>query len=168
MGRAWRLAVVVTAALVVAVPASAMTDGGVGLSLEWPAQGVGTRGFGYDPTMGESHPGIDIGTLSSLDVRAAASGVVAAVGYAPGFEGYGNVVLVDLGFGLQVLYAHLSSVRVAAGDWVWAGELLGQAGAPATAPAPTCTSSCGTTGSPSTRRRCCRSRGEAASPRSPG
>jgi murein DD-endopeptidase MepM/ murein hydrolase activator NlpD len=128
MGRAWRLAVVVTAALVVAVPASAMTDGGVGLSLEWPAQGVVTRGFGYDPTMGESHPGIDIGTLSSLDVRAAASGVVAAVGYAPGFEGYGNVVLVDLGFGLQALYAHLSSVRVAAGDWVWAGELLGQAG----------------------------------------
>jgi murein DD-endopeptidase MepM/ murein hydrolase activator NlpD len=128
MGRAWRLAAVVTVALVVAAPAWGMTDGGLGLSLEWPARGVVTRGFGYDPVMGESHPGIDIGTLSSLDVRAAAPGVVAAVGYAPGFEGYGNVVLVDLGFGLQALYAHLSSVRVAVGDPVWAGELLGQAG----------------------------------------
>ena len=128
MGRAWRLAVAVASALVCVAPASAMPDGGVGVSLSWPADGVVTRGFGWDPTMGEMHPGIDIGTLRSLDVRAAAAGVVQAVGYAPGFDGYGNVVLVDMGFGLQALYAHLSSVRVAVGDAVWPGELLGHAG----------------------------------------
>jgi len=118
----------VAVALVCVAPAWGMPDGGVGVSLIWPAEGVVTRGFGWDPTMGEDHPGIDIGTLRSLDVRAAAGGVVQAVGYAPGFDGYGNVVFVDMGFGLQALYAHLASVRVAVGDTVWAGELLGHAG----------------------------------------
>jgi murein DD-endopeptidase MepM/ murein hydrolase activator NlpD len=128
MGRVLRLAAVTAAALVCSAPACGMTDGGVGVSLQWPADGLVTRGFGYDPTMGENHTGIDIGTLSSLDVRAAAPGIVEAVGYAPGFDGYGNVVLVDLGFGLQALYAHLSSVRVAVGAAVFPGELLGEAG----------------------------------------
>jgi murein DD-endopeptidase MepM/ murein hydrolase activator NlpD len=128
MGRVVGLAAAVAAALVCVAPAAAMTDGGVGLSLLWPAEGAVTRGFGWDPTMGEEHAGIDIGTLRSLDVRAAAPGVVEAAGYAAGFDGYGEVVLVRLGFGLEALYAHMSSVRVAAGDVVWAGELLGQAG----------------------------------------
>ncbi|HET8527267.1 MAG TPA: M23 family metallopeptidase [Gaiellaceae bacterium] len=128
MGRARWLAAAVAAALVCVAPAAAMTDGGVGLSLQWPADGVVTRGFGWDPTMGEEHAGIDIGTLRSLDVHAAAPGVVEAAGYAPGFDGYGEVVLVRLGYGLEALYAHLPSVRVAAGETVWAGELLGEAG----------------------------------------
>jgi murein DD-endopeptidase MepM/ murein hydrolase activator NlpD len=111
-----------------AAPALGMTDGGAGLSLSWPASGTVTRGFGYDPTMGEFHPGIDIGSLLSLDVRAAGPGVVEAIGYASGFDGYGNIVLVDMGSGIEALYGHLASVRVADGDVVFPGELLGQAG----------------------------------------
>jgi murein DD-endopeptidase MepM/ murein hydrolase activator NlpD len=87
-----------------------------------------TRGFGYDPWSGEEHKGIDIGSLRSLDVREAAPGVVEATGYAAGFAGYGNIVLVDLGDGLEALYAHLDSARVHVGDTVLAGELLGHAG----------------------------------------
>ena len=34
--------------------------------------------------------------LRSLDVRAAAPGKVVSVGYATGFEGYGNIVLVQV------------------------------------------------------------------------
>lgn len=120
------LAAVLT--LCCAAPAFGMTDGGVGLSLAWPAEGTVTRGFGYDPSSGEDHQGIDIGSLRSLDVRAAAPGVVEATGYASGFDGYGNIVLVDLGGGLEALYAHLASVRVRVGDLVFAGELLGHAG----------------------------------------
>jgi murein DD-endopeptidase MepM/ murein hydrolase activator NlpD len=41
--------------------------------------------------------GIDIGTLTSLDVTAAAAGVVAAVGYVPGYDGHGAIVVVDIG-----------------------------------------------------------------------
>jgi murein DD-endopeptidase MepM/ murein hydrolase activator NlpD len=125
-----RLGAALAAALTFAcaAPAFGMTDGGVGLSLDWPASGTVTRGFGYDATMGEFHSGIDIGSLRSLDVRAAGPGVVEATGYATGFEGYGNIVLVDMGSGIEALYAHLASVRVAAGDVVVPGELLGQAG----------------------------------------
>ena len=127
MGRAFA-ALAATLTLCCAAPAFGMTDGGAGLTLAWPASGTITRGFGYDPTMGEFHPGIDIGSLQSLDVRAASPGLVEATGYASGFEGYGNIVLVDLGDGLQALYAHLASMRVAVGDIVFGGELLGQAG----------------------------------------
>jgi murein DD-endopeptidase MepM/ murein hydrolase activator NlpD len=96
--------------------------------MTWPASGTVTRGYGYDPTMGEFHTGIDIGSLRSLDVTAAAPGVVEAVGYASGFEGYGNVVLVDLGDKYEALYAHLAAVAVAVGDRVVGGERLGTAG----------------------------------------
>jgi murein DD-endopeptidase MepM/ murein hydrolase activator NlpD len=125
-----RLAAAAAALLVCccAAPAFGMPDGGVGLSLEWPASGTVTRGFGFDPTMNEFHTGIDIGSLLSLDVRAAGPGVVEATGYATGFEGYGNIVLVDMGSGIEALYAHLASVRVSVGDTVFPGELLGQAG----------------------------------------
>ena len=116
MGRALRLVAAAAAALICAAPASAHTDGGPGLSLVWPASGTITRGFGYDGA--EWHPGIDIGTLRSLDVAAAAPGVVEAIGYAPTFEGYGNIVLVDLGHGLEALYAHLSEVGVTVGEQV--------------------------------------------------
>ena len=92
----------------------------------WPASGTITRGFGYDGA--EWHSGIDIGTLRSLDITAAAPGVVEAIGYAPGFEGYGDVVLVNMGSGLEALYAHLSSVSVNIGQQVLAGERLGLAG----------------------------------------
>src|SRR4051812_21079547 len=92
------------------------------LSFSWPAAGTVTRGWGWDG--GEFHKGIDIGTLQSLDVWAAAPGVVESVGYVTGFEGYGEVVLVDVGSGFETLYAHLSSVGVAPGDAVFTGQKL--------------------------------------------
>ena len=121
-----RLAAACAAALICAVPAGAHTDGGPGLSLVWPASGTVTRGFGWDGPAW--HPGIDIGTLRSLDITAAAPGVVEAVAYAPHFEGYGNIVLVDLGDGLEALYAHLAEIGVSVGDTVETGQKLGVAG----------------------------------------
>ena len=101
------------------------------LVLEWPAYGTVTDGYGY--RWGRMHLGLDIGLLRSLDVVAAAPGLVTATGWLPGYEGYGNVVLVDLGEGYSALYAHLTSVHVPVGRWVVRGEQLGQAG---------CTGSC--------------------------
>ena len=123
-----RLAAAGLSALVCAGPAAAHTDGGWGLTLAWPAQGTVTRGFGWDATMSEWHSGVDIGSLRSLDVVAAAPGVVEATGYASGFEGYGKIVLVNMGGGLEALYAHLDSVSVLVGDQVLEGEHLGEAG----------------------------------------
>jgi murein DD-endopeptidase MepM/ murein hydrolase activator NlpD len=123
-----RLAAAGLSALVCAGPAAAHTDGGWGLTLAWPAQGTVTRGFGWDATMSEFHTGVDIGSLQSLDVVAAAPGVVEATGYTSGYEGYGKIVLVDLGGGLEALYGHLDSVSVSVGAFVFSGERLGEAG----------------------------------------
>ena len=88
---------------------------------------------GYGPRWGRMHLGIDVGILESLDVRAAASGTVTAAGWLTGYEGYGNVVTVDAGGGYSVLYAHLSRSHVVPGQWLAAGESIGEAG---------CTGSC--------------------------
>lgn len=101
------------------------------LSLDWPADGTMTDGYG--PRWGRMHRGIDVGVLRSLDVRAGTGGTVTATGRLPGYEGYGNVVTVDLGHGYSMLYAHLAEARAVPGQWVSPGDPIGQAG---------CTGSC--------------------------
>jgi murein DD-endopeptidase MepM/ murein hydrolase activator NlpD len=101
------------------------------LVLDWPANGTVTDGFG--PRWGRMHLGIDVGILRSLDVVAAASGSVTAVGWLAGYEGYGNVVLVDVADGYSTLYAHLARADVRVGEWVVPGGPIGLAG---------CTGSC--------------------------
>ena len=91
--------------LVLAAPASAVPDGPLRpylrslepLSLDWPADGTVTDGFG--PRWGRMHLGIDVGILRRLEVRAAAAGTVTEVGWLDGYAGYGNVVTVDVGDG---------------------------------------------------------------------
>ena len=112
--------------LVCAPLALAHPGDGSGLSFVWPAQGTVTSPFGNDG--GRWHPGIDIGILRSLDIVAAAPGRVVAVGEPAGFEGYGEIVEVDVGGGFETLYAHLSQPLVAAGEEVWTGERIGIAG----------------------------------------
>jgi murein DD-endopeptidase MepM/ murein hydrolase activator NlpD len=96
----------------------------------WPAQGTITSPFGHDGY--RWHPGIDIGMLRTLAVKAAQPGVVERVGYPAGFDGYGQVVEVRHGK-YEELYAHLSAYRVKVGQKVWAGEHIATAG---------CTGSC--------------------------
>jgi murein DD-endopeptidase MepM/ murein hydrolase activator NlpD len=91
--------------------------------LDWPAQGTITT-----PFVAGGHPGIDIGILRSLNVRAAAPGRVLLVGEQTGYEGYGKIVLVDIGGGYQNLYAHLSRYRVRRGEEVGTDQRLGTAG----------------------------------------
>lgn len=125
--------------LVLAAPAYAVPDGPLDvylehlepLTLDWPAQGTVTDGFGY--RWGRPHLGIDVGILTSLDVHAARSGTVTEVGWLTGYEGYGSVVIVDVGSGYSVLYAHLSVAAVVPGQWVDDGDPIGTAG---------CTGSC--------------------------
>jgi murein DD-endopeptidase MepM/ murein hydrolase activator NlpD len=88
----------------------------------WPAQGSVTTPFSA------GHPGIDIGILRSLSVRAAQPGMVIKVGRPQGFEGYGNVVEVADGRGYTTLYAHLSGWRVRVGEQVRQGQRIGTAG----------------------------------------
>ena len=42
---------------------------------------------------------------------------------------YGNVVIIDHGFGLQSLYSHLSEIHVQKGETVQRGQIIGKTGA---------------------------------------
>ncbi|HEX4929299.1 MAG TPA: M23 family metallopeptidase [Gaiellaceae bacterium] len=120
-------------------PAIAVPDAPLGVYLEhlepltlaWPADGTMTDGYG--PRWGRMHLGVDVGILTSLDVRAATSGTVTASGWLTGYEGYGNVVMVDAGSGYSLLYAHLSEAQVVPDQWLAEGDPIGLAG---------CTGSC--------------------------
>ena len=114
------------AALVLPASASARVADGAGLGFLWPADGIVSSPFG--PRAGGFHPGIDIGSLQSLTVRAASSGRVAAVGTVAGYEGYGNVVLLAIGGGFTTMYAHLTRPIARAGSLVARGDTIGIAG----------------------------------------
>lgn len=93
------------------------------LVFAWPALGTITT-----PFIPGQHEGIDIGSLRSLDVTAAHAGRVIHVGYTTGFEGYGQIVDVEIEPGVETLYAHLAAMDVRIGQFVRPGERLGTAG----------------------------------------
>ncbi|HYG68660.1 MAG TPA: peptidoglycan DD-metalloendopeptidase family protein, partial [Anaeromyxobacteraceae bacterium] len=69
--------------------------------------------------------GIDVAARAGTPVRAVAPGRVAHAGW---FKGYGNLVILDHGDGYHTLVAHLRSMRVAMGEAVEAGTVLGTVG----------------------------------------
>jgi murein DD-endopeptidase MepM/ murein hydrolase activator NlpD len=95
----------------------------------WPAHGWVTGWFGgrSDPFTGESgfHQGLDISLEKGQPVYATADGSVETATYS---GDYGNMIVVDHGFGLSTRYGHLSRFAVKAGDAVKRGEVLGYVG----------------------------------------
>lgn len=91
--------------------------------LGWPVSGPVTSGFGS--RWGRMHEGIDIAVAEGTPVRAAAAGSVIYAGW---MSGYGNLVVVDHANGLSTAYAHNSSLAVAVGQSVAAGEIVSYSG----------------------------------------
>jgi murein DD-endopeptidase MepM/ murein hydrolase activator NlpD len=100
-----------------------------GVTMIWPTSGRITSGFGprIHPIFGgrEFHTGVDIGTRQGNDVRAALSGIVRFAGW---MGGYGRIVILDHGSGLETAYAHLDGWVVARGQRVEQGQLIGVVG----------------------------------------
>lgn len=72
------------------------------------------------------HLGFDLASIARADVPAANAGVVVLARW---LGIYGNTVVVDHGYGLMSLYAHLSSITVGEGDAVGRGTAVGRSGA---------------------------------------
>ncbi len=71
------------------------------------------------------HQGVDIPAPMGTPVRSAGGGVVTRAGTG---RGYGNLVVVDHGGGLETRYAHLSRIDVQVGQAVPAGAVVGLVG----------------------------------------
>ena len=95
----------------------------------WPVAGRLSSGFGsrLDPITGRRglHPGLDIAAPRGTPVRAVRDGVVAWAGTV---EGYGRVVYIDHGDGLETRYAHCQDLYARAGQRVRAGEPVATVG----------------------------------------
>lgn len=106
----------------------------------WPVRGYITDGFGMrsNPFGGggsENHPGLDISAPFGTAINATADGIVIFAGV---HGGYGNVVVVDHGYGVTTRYAHMSRIDVKVGDPVTRNKPLGAVGSTGRSTAPHC------------------------------
>ena len=88
-----------------------------------------TSGFGVrsDPFRGGAamHAGVDIPGPTGTAIYATADGIVGRAQWA---NGYGNLVELDHGKGIQTRYGHLSAILVQAGTRVTRGQLIARMG----------------------------------------
>jgi murein DD-endopeptidase MepM/ murein hydrolase activator NlpD len=106
----------------------------------WPVVGRLMDGFGkrLDPFAGEGerefHTGVDISAPPGVAVKVTADGIVTLA--QPTAGGYGRMVVVDHGGGLETYYAHLSRIFVQVGQGVRRGETIGAVGSTGRVTAP--------------------------------
>jgi murein DD-endopeptidase MepM/ murein hydrolase activator NlpD len=95
----------------------------------WPVRGRITSPYGYrvSPFTGNRtfHSGMDIGSPLGTPIRAAMAGLVTAAGYDATF---GNYVVISHHAGYRTMYGHMNAIRVKAGAYVGAGDLIGTVG----------------------------------------
>jgi len=92
-------------------------------------QGFGPTSYAAEPAYdgyAHFHDGIDYGLPLGTPVLAAGSGTVIASGWDT--TGFGNRIEIDMGNGIDTLYGHLSSLGVAVGQTVSAGQQIGLSG----------------------------------------
>ncbi len=94
------------------------------LNFLWPSTERYLSGYDYSPAT--NHFAIDIAGSLGNPIYAADHGVVVYAGWND--FGYGEMVVIDHGYGWQTLYAHLSVVNVGCGQEVYQGEVIGSMG----------------------------------------
>jgi len=96
----------------------------------WPTHGWLSSSMGNraDPFTGEKdfHPGLDISADTGDPVYATADGRITTAAMA---GNYGNLVVIDHGYGIETRYGHLSAFKVREGQAVKRGDLIGLVGA---------------------------------------
>lgn len=72
------------------------------------------------------HRGIDITDPMGTQIKPVGPGIVAFAGFSP--DGYGNMVIVDHGDGLETAYAHMAKINVGVGNTVSVDNVIGTVG----------------------------------------
>ena len=91
-----------------------------------PVTGRITSRFGaVESIRDHTHKGIDIAATRGTPILATASGKVSFAGWS---SGYGYLVKIDHGNGVETYYGHCSKLYVSAGDTVEAGEQIAAVG----------------------------------------
>lgn len=95
----------------------------------WPVAGRITSDFGYRRSpfgsRREFHDGLDIAAPYGTPIRAAADGMVVFTGYR---QGYGNMVTISHGYGIETSYGHTSKILVKRGQQVKKGQVIAKVG----------------------------------------
>ncbi len=96
----------------------------------WPVSaGYTSSNFGgrKRPKAGAStyHQGVDIAVSTGTSVMASSGGTVTVAGWQ---SGYGYVVYIDHGNGVQTRYGHLSKILVSVGTRVYQGQVIARSG----------------------------------------
>jgi len=95
----------------------------------WPVKGWLTSIFGYrtSPFTGrrEMHKGLDIATRSGTPIISPADGLVVFAGREGGF---GNMIVVDHGYGITTRFGHCSSLDAKLGQKVKRGDVIARVG----------------------------------------
>jgi len=108
-----------------------LADGAIAVPSDKPVRSADfTSGYGVrsDPFKGRAamHAGIDLAGPLGTPIYATADGAVVAAEYNNG--GYGNLIKLDHGRGIETRYGHLSSIGVRPGQRVTRGQLIGRMG----------------------------------------
>lgn len=93
------------------------------LTVRRPMRAIVTSGFG--PRGNRFHEGLDIPSALGTPVHAARSGKVVFTGWN---DGYGRLVVVAHGRGVETYYAHLRRIDCRVGQRVEAGDQIGRVG----------------------------------------
>lgn len=95
------------------------------LPLDMPVKSTFRYTSGFGPRWGRAHQGIDLAGPVGTPVLATGDGVVKFAGRQ---SGYGNIIIVEHALGTETRYAHLSKIRVQAGQKVSRGSQIGDMG----------------------------------------
>ena len=91
-----------------------------------PVSGHITSRYGVNESVRDhTHGGLDIAVPNGTPIKAAAEGTIY---YASQMGGYGNLVIIDHGNGIQSYYGHCSKLYVSKGQKVNAGDTIAAVG----------------------------------------
>ncbi|HEV8243154.1 MAG TPA: M23 family metallopeptidase [Nitrospirales bacterium] len=95
----------------------------------WPVRGWVSSGFGHrvSPFTGKDtmHSGVDITAPLRTPVLAPAAGTIHFAGIEAGL---GNTVTLSHGYGMKTVYGHMDKIKVANGQFVKRGDVIGWVG----------------------------------------